>query len=286
MGRRHDSPFDLPPEETLRFVPGTRLEDLPTRATPGYRGDKRRARDDLAAYGDELSDLQELLFADGRTGGTRSVLLVLQGMDTSGKGGVLRKVVGLVDPQGVDISSFGPPTEEEAAQDFLRRVEQRLPVPGRIGVFDRSHYEDVLVQRVEGLAPPEEIERRYAAIVDFEQRIAESGTTLLKVMLHLGKDEQKERLTERLDRPEKHWKFSPGDLDARARWDDYREAYRIALERTATDEAPWFVVPCDRKWYARLAVAHLLRNALRSLDLTWPRADFDVAAQKARLAAS
>lgn len=281
-----DSPFDELPRERLRFVPGTDLADIATDSTPGYDGDKEDGHEDLADYDDRLSELQEMLFAEGRTGGSRSVLLVLQGLDTAGKGGVIRKVVGLVDPQGVDIASFGSPTAEEIAHDFLWRIEKRLPAPGRIGVFDRSHYEDVLVQRVEALAPPEEIERRYGAIVDFEEKLTASGTTLVKVMLHLGKDEQKENLAERLDRPDKHWKYQPSDLDTRARWDDYQEAYRIMLERTSTDHAPWYVVPCDRKWFSRLAVAQLLRHTLESLDLSWPAADFDVAAEKERLAGS
>lgn len=287
MSKSEDrAPFDELPREVLRFAPGTRLEDLETGATPGYDGAKEDGRKDLKGYGDRLSDLQEMLFAEGRSGGTRSVLLILQGMDTAGKGGIIRKVVGQVDPQGVDIASFGRPTEEEAAHDFLWRIERQLPAPGRIGVFDRSHYEDVLVQRVEQLAAPEELERRYDAIVDFEQQLVDSGTILVKVMLHLGRDEQKERLTERLERPDKHWKYMPGDLDTRAQWDEYREAYQIMLDRTSTDSAPWFVVPCDRKWFAQLAVAQLLRSALESLELTWPEADFDVAQQKRLLAAS
>jgi PPK2 family polyphosphate:nucleotide phosphotransferase len=204
-------------------------------------------------------------------------------MDTSGKGGTLRHTVGLVDPQGVKITSFKAPTEEEREHDFLWRVEKAAPAPGFIGVFDRSHYEDVLIARVHQLAPPEEIERRYGAINDFEQRLADQGTTIVKCMLHISAGEQKERLLARLDDPTKHWKFNPGDIDERARWAEYRAAYEVALERTNTEAAPWHVIPADKKWYRNLAIGDLLLDALRGLDLQWPAADFDVAEQRQRL---
>ena len=213
------------------------------------------------------------------------MLLVLQGMDTSGKGGVLRHTIGLVDPQGVRITSFKAPTDEERAHDFLWRIEKGLPAAGYLGVFDRSHYEDVLIARVRGFAEPEEIERRYGAINDFEARLADQGFSIIKCMLHISPEEQKERLAARLADPEKHWKYNPGDLDERARWADYREAYEIALERTNTDAAPWHVVPSDKKWFRNLAIGQLLLDTLRGLDLTWPEADFDVAAEQERLAA-
>jgi PPK2 family polyphosphate:nucleotide phosphotransferase len=205
-------------------------------------------------------------------------------MDTSGKGGVLRHAVGLIDPQGVRITSFKAPTEEERRHDFLWRIEHGLPEAGYVGVFDRSHYEDVLIQRVREFAAPEEIERRYGAINEFEARMAAEGFTILKCMLHISPDTQRDRLAERLDNPEKHWKYNPGDLDERALWPAYREAYETALGRCNTDAAPWFVVPSDHKWYRNLAVAHLLLEALQGLHLTWPVADFDVEAEKRRLA--
>lgn len=214
------------------------------------------------------------------------MLLVVQAMDTAGKGGIMRHVIGQMDPQGVDLHAFKAPTAEEREHDFLWRIRPHAPGPGRITVFDRSHYEDVLIQRVRGFAPPEEIERRYGAIREFEAELAAAGTRVVKVMLHLSKDEQKERLAERLERPDKHWKFNPGDIDERALWDEYQEAYRIALLRTDTADAPWFVVPADCKWYARLAVQQLLIETLEGLDLEWPEADFDVEEQKERLAAS
>jgi PPK2 family polyphosphate:nucleotide phosphotransferase len=279
--------WSVHPSEALAVGDGFRLDDVDARSTPGYRGDKAQGERDLAAGIGALSVLQERLFASSRVGtATDSVLLILQAMDSAGKGGIVRHVVGGVDPQGVSLAAFAAPTEEELAHDFLWRVEKRLPAPGFIGVFDRSHYEDVLIGRVRELADPAEIERRYTAITDFERRVADAGTRIVKVMLHVSPAEQKERLMERLDRPDKHWKYNPGDVDERLLWSEYMQAYRIALERTSTPEAPWFVVPADRKWFARLAVQELLLHAMEDIAPEWPVADFDVEAEKARLAAS
>ncbi len=269
---------------SFRLPPGpVDLTAIETEATPGFQGGKKKGKAALFALGDELSDLQERLFAEGRSGSERRLLLVLQGMDTSGKGGVLRHTVGLVDPQGVRITSFKAPTEEERAHDFLWRIRRQLPEAGYIGVFDRSHYEDVLIARVRELADPEEIERRYTAINDFERELVDAGTTVVKCMLHISADEQKERLLRRLDKPSKHWKFNPSDIDERAQWPRYREAYELALERTNTEHAPWFVIPSGRKWYRNLAVGRLLHEALRTMDPQWPEADFDVEAERKRL---
>jgi PPK2 family polyphosphate:nucleotide phosphotransferase len=274
-----------PYSDLLRLPPGpVDLRAIETDAAPGYAGNKKSGKSDLTAIGEELFDLQQRLFA-GKDEGQRSVLLVLQGMDTSGKGGTLKDTVGMVDPQGVKITSFKAPTKEELAHDFLWRIRQGLPGPGFLGVFDRSHYEDVLIVRVRELAPPEEIERRYGAINDFEAELVESGVTLVKCMLHLSPEEQKVRLLARLDDPTKHWKFNPNDLTERARWGDYRTAYEIALERNSTDHAPWHVIPADKKWYRNLAVGHLLLETLRRLDPQWPKADFDVAAEREKLLA-
>ena len=271
--------------DDLRLPSGTvDLMAIPTDATPGFDEGKKAGEKALAAMGPELAELQERLFAARSAGSTRNVLLVLQGMDTSGKGGVLRHTVGLVDPQGVRITSFKAPTDEEKKHDFLWRINNALPAPGYIGVFDRSHYEDVLIVKVHGWAPPEEIERRYGAINDFEAELVASGTVVVKCMLHVSAEEQKERLLARLDDPSKHWKYNPGDLDERALWPRYRDAYEVALERTNTDVVPWHVIPSDRKWYRNLAIGHLLLEALRSLDLGWPAADFDVEAERRRLA--
>jgi PPK2 family polyphosphate:nucleotide phosphotransferase len=211
------------------------------------------------------------------------VLLVLQGMDTSGKGGTLKHTVGLVDPQGVKITSFKAPSKEDLAHDFLWRIRKGVPGPGIIGVFDRSHYEDVLIARVRELAPADEIERRYDAINEFEAELVESGVTLVKCMLHISPEEQKARLVARLDDPTKHWKYNPGDLDERGRWGEYRSAYETTLDRNNTEAAPWHVIPADKKWYRNLAVGSLLLETLRRLDPQWPKADFDVEAEKKRL---
>ncbi len=252
---------------------------------PGFDGDKAEGKKALKELGDPLSELQERLFADGRAGGSRSILLVLQGMDTSGKGGVLRHAVGLFDPQGVHIKAFKAPTDEEREHDFLWRIEQEAPEAGMIGIFDRSHYEDVLIARVRGLADEDEIERRYEAINDFERRLVDSGTTVIKCMLHVSSQTQEERLLERLDNPEKHWKYNPGDVDERALWSSYQDAYEIALERCNTEAAPWHVVPADRKWYRNWAIGSLLHESLEAFELGWPVADFDVDAERARLLA-
>jgi PPK2 family polyphosphate:nucleotide phosphotransferase len=272
--------------EALRVPKGeVDLDAYDPRATPGFDdgGGKAEGKAALADLGKVLSDLQERLFAEGRSGGGRSILLVLQGMDTSGKGGVMRHAVGLFDPQGVRIKSFGAPTTAELRHDFLWRIERELPPPGSIGIFDRSHYEDVLIGRVRHLVSADRLEARYQAINDFEQRVVDSGTTVVKCMLHISAEEQKERLLARLDDPTKYWKFNPGDIDERAKWSSYQQAYEVALERCNTDAAPWLVVPSDHKWYRNWAVATVLRETLEAMSLEWPPAAFDVDEQRRRL---
>ncbi|MEN0102953.1 MAG: polyphosphate kinase 2 family protein [Curtobacterium sp.] len=284
MSRR--KAWNADPEPLLRVDEGFRLADVDPESTPGFPGRKIDGLEALAAGADRLAALQERLWAAATSGDERRVLLVLQAMDTAGKGGIVSHVIGAVDPNGVHYAGFKAPTAEEREHDFLWRIEQQLPSAGQIGVFDRSHYEDVLIQRVRSFAPPAEIERRYGAIVDFENRLADEGTTIVKVMLHISKDEQRARLGDRLDRPDKHWKFNPGDIDERLLWDDYQDAYQIVFDRTSTAVAPWYVVPANRKWYARLAVQQLLLRALEDMHLSWPAADFDVAEQRQRLAES
>jgi PPK2 family polyphosphate:nucleotide phosphotransferase len=257
------------------------------RATPGFDGAKKDARAAVPELGERLSTLQEQLFAEGRTGGTRSLLLVLQGMDTSGKGGTIRHVVGHVDPSGAHVHAFGPPTAEERRHDFLWRVRRELPAPGQIGVFDRSHYEDVVAVRVRGLVDRRTWTRRYGAIERFEAELASAGTRVVKCFLHISPDEQRERLLARLDDPRKHWKFSPGDLDDRELWEDYMTAYAETLERSTSEAAPWHVVPADRKWYRNWAVMNILVEELEAMALRWPPAPrgLDIEAQRARLLA-
>ena len=275
------------PVELLRAGEGFRLADVDPDATPGYTGGKKHGQVDLRAGADELDELQERLFAQSRVvDDTPAVLLVLQAMDTAGKGGIVRHVIGSVDPQGVSLVAFKKPTAEELSHDFLWRIEKHVPHPGFIGVFDRSHYEDVLIGRVRHLADDAEIERRYGAIVDFEKGLTDRGIRIVKVMLHISADEQKARLMERLERPDKHWKYNPGDVDERRLWPQYMDAYQTVFERTSTEHAPWHVVPANAKWYARLAVQALLLDALEGIDPQWPAATFDVAAEKARLAAT
>ncbi|KDA07028.1 phosphate:nucleotide phosphotransferase [Microbacterium sp. CH12i] len=273
--------------DILRVGEGFRLADVDPDSHPGYDGDKASGKVDLAGGLDSMSELQERLYAESRAGEAKdAVLLVLQAMDSAGKGGIVRHVVGGVDPQGILLTAFKAPSKAERAHDFLWRIEKRLPEPGFIGVFDRSHYEDVLIGKVRSLASAEEIERRYDAINEFEAKVAASGTRIIKVMLHISSDEQRERLMERLDRPDKYWKYNPGDVDERLLWPEYMAAYQTVFERTSTEVAPWHVVPADRKWYARLAVQELLLGALEDIDPQWPDADFDVKAEKKRLAAS
>jgi PPK2 family polyphosphate:nucleotide phosphotransferase len=262
------------------------LAAIDPRATPGFDGDKAAGAEALALLGPRLADLQERLFAEGRTGGTRRVLLVLQGMDTSGKGGTLRHVVGQVDPQGVSICSFRAPSREELAHDFLWRIRAALPAPGQIGVFDRSHYEDVVVVRVRELVERRTWARRYATINRFEEKLVAEGTTVVKCFLHVSKEESRARLLERLDRPEKLWKFNPGDVDSLAEWDDMMAAYNEAIERCNTDAAPWHVVPADRKWYRNWAIMNILVETLEAMAVEWPQPDFDVEEQRRRLLAS
>ena len=270
--------------DLLRLSSGTgSLADRDPAATPGFKQGKRAGEKALRDIGPELAELQERMFADAYTGGRRRVLVVLQGMDTSGKGGIVDKTLGLLSPNGFRLKSFKKPTEEELAHDFLWRIDQALPDAGMVGVFDRSHYEDVLVARVHQLADDQEIERRYDAINAWEKNLVDEGTVVIKCMLHLSGEEQRERLLARLDEPDKQWKFHPTDVDERDRWDDYQKAYGIALERCNTDAAPWYVVPSDRKWYRNWAVGQLLLEALRGMRLDWPEPDFDVAEQRKRL---
>jgi PPK2 family polyphosphate:nucleotide phosphotransferase len=283
-------PVDLPslwsrePQRHLAFRPGDKVSDIETNATPGFTGSKMDAPALQAERSKRLLELQEMLYANSRQGDTRSVLLLLQGMDTAGKGGIVKHVVGSVNPQGVQYTSFGVPTLEERAHHYLWRIVRRLPAAGHIGVFDRSHYEDVLVVRVHNLVPPDVWGSRYDEINAFEKELVTTGTTLVKVAMFVSLEEQRRRLAARLERTDKYWKFNPGDIDERKQWPAYQDAYQAMLDRTSTPHAPWYVIPCDKKWYSRLAITELLIEALKGLKLSWPPADFDVEAEKRRLA--
>jgi PPK2 family polyphosphate:nucleotide phosphotransferase len=278
-----------PLSEVLRLPVGhVDMSTFDPAAKAGFPGDKQDAPAITDALAPELSDLQERLFAAGRVEESRTqrILVVLQGMDTSGKGGVIRHAIGMVDPQGVKIKAFKAPTEEERAHHYLWRIERELPPPGLIGIFDRSHYEDVLVVRVHNLVEESVWSQRYDEINAWEEDLVDQGIVLIKCFLNISSAEQKQRLIARLEDPTKHWKYNPGDVDERAKWPAYQEAYRAVLERCNTERAPWYVIPSDRKWYRNWAVAQLLVEHLRALGLQWPVADFDVTAEKARVAAS
>jgi PPK2 family polyphosphate:nucleotide phosphotransferase len=271
--------------EKIRFRHGDKVADIDTGATPGFSGKKVDAAPLQAQRSERLAELQEMLYANNKAADDqRSILLVLQGMDAAGKGGIVKHVVGAVNPMGVRYTSFGKPTEEELAHHYLWRIKRALPPAGHIGVFDRSHYEDVLIVRVHDLVPPDVWGTRYDEINEFEKELVDGGMTLVKVAMFISLDEQKAQLAERLDDPTKYWKYNPGDVDERLLWPKYQEAYQAMLDRTSTDYAPWHIVPCDRRWFSRLAVTELLIEALERLDLSWPPADFDIKAEKKRLA--
>jgi len=272
--------------DLLRADKGFVLADVDCESTPGFSDGKSAGQQALTDHASELGDWQERLFAESKGGGHRSLLLVVQGMDTSGKGGLMRHVVSQVDPEGITSTAFKAPTPDEQQHDFLWRIRNALPGPGKLGVFDRSHYEDVLVVRVPDLVPKTEWTKRYALINAFEREVVASGTRVVKVMTHLSKDEQKARLRERLERPDKHYKYNPGDVDERMIWDAYMEAYQAVIDRTSTKGAPWYVVPANKKWYARYAVQQLLLDALAEMDPTWPEMGIDVPHELERLGAS
>ena len=273
------------PHNVLAFRPGLRVTDIDRNSSPGFKGSNDDAPAIQAERNAAFASLQEMLYANGKKDDTNaSLLLVLQGMDTAGKGGIVEHVVGAGNPMGIRYTNFGVPTEEERKHHYLWRIRNALPPSGYVGVFDRSHYEDVLVVRVHNLVAPDVWGARYDEINAFEKELVDAGMVIVKVAMFVSLEEQKRRLAERLERPVKYWKYNPNDLDERALWPSYQEAYQAVLDKTSTDYAPWHIVPSDKKWYSRLAVTELLIEALKSLDLSWPPADFDVEAEKARLA--
>ncbi len=262
MGEHHDEAKRWRIEQGAKL----RLADIDTSSDAGAPGDK----DETAARSQELverlADLQNRLWAEGK----RSLLVVLQAMDAGGKDGTIRKVFTGVNPQGVRVASFKAPTELELDHDFLWRIHQQVPRKGEIGVCNRSHYEDVLVVRVDEIVPEDVWRPRYKAIEHFEETLASGGTTVVKFFLHISKDEQAERFQARLDDPAKRWKFATGDLEVRKHWDEYQEAYEEAISETSTDDAPWYVIPADKKWYRDWAVLSVLTEVLERLDPQYP----------------
>jgi PPK2 family polyphosphate:nucleotide phosphotransferase len=258
----------------LRAVPKDgrfRMADIDADSTPGLKNRKRITRD-LKKHRAKLFNLQERLFAEHK----RSLLIVLQGMDTSGKDGTINHVIGGMNPQGVLITSFKQPTPEERRHGFLWRIRKRLPEDGEIGIFNRSHYEDVLIARVHGLAKPPIVERRYGVINRFEKEVVRAGTKIVKICLHISYDEQRRRLIERLRDPDKNWKFKETDIDERAFWDDYQSAYSIAITQCSTEWAPWYVVPANDKDYRNWAISRLLIELLEEMNPQYPHPKLDV----------
>lgn len=250
-----------------------KLAERDPQETGEFKGGKEEGLKEIKKLNAELQELQELLYAEGK----HKVLVVLQAMDTGGKDGTIRRVFDGVNPQGVKVASFKVPTSEELAHDFLWRVHKMVPANGEMVIFNRSHYEDVLVVRVHNYVLKEVWSKRYEQINAFEKILADNGTIILKFFLHISKDEQKERLQARLDDPAKHWKFSLGDLDERKLWDDYQSVYEDALNKTSTEYAPWYVVPANRKWYRDLVISRVLVDALKGLKMEFPKSKDDLA---------
>lgn len=248
-----------------------RLAEWDPEETLGHKKDAR-TEEAIARSIARLDELQYLMYADHR----HALLVVLQGMDAAGKDGTIRHVMAGLNPQGCRVTAFKAPTPEQAEHDFVWRVHQAVPALGDIAIFNRSHYEDVLVARVRKLVPKDVWSRRYEQINRFEQLLAESGVVVLKFFLHISRDEQRRRFEERLRDPTKQWKLSPADFEDRKYWEDYVDAYEDALARCSTASAPWFIVPANKKWFRNLAVAHLLVEALKRLDMKFPKPSFDV----------
>jgi PPK2 family polyphosphate:nucleotide phosphotransferase len=256
----------------VRIEPGekVRLNRIPTDDTGAYKK-KDEVADRLNVLRGQLSELQERLYSEGQ----RSLLIVLQAMDTGGKDGAIKQLLTGINPAGVVVTSFKAPSTKELSHDFLWRIHAAAPPRGFIGVWNRSHYEDVLITRVHGLIDKKACKKRYEAINDFEQLLSDNGTTILKFFLHISKDEQKKRLQARLDDPAKHWKFNTGDLKERGFWDDYQEAYADALTACSTETAPWYIVPADHKWGRNIALAEAVVAALEKMDPQFPKVNFD-----------
>ncbi len=272
--------------ELLRVGPDFDPAAMDARRVVAGPADKVQALAQVGALAGEVTALQERLYAESKGGGKRRLLVVLQGMDTSGKGGAIKALDRIVEPLGMRIAQFGAPTKAELKKHYLWRIEQKLPPPGTIGIFDRSHYEDILVVRVRNLVPPEEWEKRYDEINAWEKKWSDDGVVFLKCMLFISPAEQKERLLARLAEPDKRWKYRPGDVDDRLLWNDFMTAYQAAMTRCSTDYAPWYVIPSDRKWHRDWLLTHMVAETLREMNPQFPSPDYDVAAETKRVMAS
>jgi PPK2 family polyphosphate:nucleotide phosphotransferase len=264
------SPQDI---HSFRLTPGepVELSQFPTKLKTSFS--RKEGEKQFSKLRKRLNQLQELLYAESK----HALLVVFQAMDAGGKDSTTRHVFSPLDPQGVHVAGFKAPTAEEYAHDFLWRVHAETPAKGQIQIFSRSHYEDVLIARVKGLVPESRWSKRYRHINEFERMLADEGTTILKFFLHISKDYQKKRLERRLQREDKIWKFYPEDVAERKHWDDYQQAYEVALSRCTTDDAPWYIIPAERKWLRNLLVAQVVVDTLEGLEMQYPEPDFDPA---------
>ncbi len=260
-----DHPFRIAPGQSVA------LDELPTRDETLFPIDKKEGKKRFAKLEAEIDELQTRLYAEGK----HRLLVIFQAMDTGGKDGTIRSVFNPMDPQGIRVASFKRPSSKELAHDYLWRVHSEVPGNGETVIFNRSHYEDIVAVRVREIFRESRWRKRYDHIVNFEQMLADEGTTIVKIFLNISLDEQKERLQARLDEPDKNWKFNPGDLDDRALWPQFMTAYNEVFEKTSTDAAPWYVVPADRKWYRNIVVADIIARTLKELNMKYPPVDFD-----------
>ena len=275
--------WSLPPAQLLRFHSHTHLVDIDAGSKPGFDGDQEAGERFIADSSSEIANYQRLMYANGIHGDTHRVLIVLQGMDASGKGGIVRHVFSQVDPMGIHYHGFGKPSEEDLAHDYLWRIRRELPSNGWISNFDRSQYEDIVMPRITGSLPEETWRARYGQINDFEAELAGSGCAIIKIFLVSSRQAQRQHFLRRLDDPTRYWKFDPSDLEARDRWDDYMAAWQEVFERTSTSIAPWYLIPADKRWYSRMVVSELLRTTMKNFNQTWPPLDADRDEALARL---
>lgn len=269
------SVWTLPPSQLLRFHHDTRVAAIDGDSTPGFDGNKDDAERFIAISSSEIARYQRLMYANGVKGSRRRLLIILQGMDASGKGGIVRHVFSQGDPMGMHYHGFGAPKGEEKDHDYLWRIKRELPQNGWISIFDRSHYEDIVMPRIYKTYPEEVWQARYDEINRFESQLVADGCSIIKIFLVVSKEEQKEHFLGRLEDPTKYWKFDPGDLEARARWNDYMAAWQDVFARTSTEQAPWYLVPADNRWYSRAVVSELLRNVLKNMNMIWPPLEVD-----------
>ena len=275
--------WSLPPAQLLRFHSHTHLVDIDAGSKPGFDGDQEAGERFIADSSSEIANYQRLMYANGIHGDTHRVLIVLQGMDASSKGGIVRHVFSQVDPMGIHYHGFGKPSEEDLAHDYLWRIRRELPSNGWISIFDRSQYEDIVMPRITGSLPEETWRARYGQINDFEAELAGSGCAIIKIFLVSSRQAQRQHFLRRLDDPTRYWKFDPSDLEARDRWDDYMASWQEVFERTSTSIAPWYLIPADKRWYSRMVVSELLRTTMKNFNQTWPPLDADRDEALARL---